>query len=267
MYSKQLDIESILKSVHKYIKQITVIIIICFLFSCLASTFITNKYSASLVVAPALHDLKAKDKQKEEDDSEITTDFDKFLYLLTSNNVAKELAKDTNVNKRIKPSMSLSSFILYGKLKNSNKVEAIQKYLNDNVSIIDIKDSGMKKIILKHANDEFAKQLLAKIYLQADALIKAKETEKNEKEIIFIQDSLQKDSLSGNREMFIQLLQHQLQIKSMLSVDLPYSADVVEEINVSSNPSSPSILLIVLLTTVLLSGMFSFLLIYTKENK
>lgn len=267
MYSKQLDIETIFQAIHKYSKQILLIILICFIFSCLASNFITKQYSAYMTVSPSLHDLKTKDKSTEDFRGDNTTDFDKFIYLLTSNNVARELVKNKKVSQEIKPTWSLSSLILYGKLKSSNPSEAIQKYIEKNIYIVDIKNSSMKQIILKHADSDFAKRLLNNLYKEADNLIKKKETLKNEKEIAFIKEQLKNGELSENRSAFRELLNHQLQIKSMLSVDLPYSADIVEEINVSSHPNSPSIFLIILTMTAMLGSIFSFLMIYMKENK
>jgi uncharacterized protein involved in exopolysaccharide biosynthesis len=269
MYSSQLDIHTAIKVFKKYNKQIIIIILSCFLMSALLSSFITKKYTASMVVSQALHDLKTKDKTEQDNiiRKDSANDFEKFLYLLTSNNVALELSKDSKINKNIKPKFSLNSLFLYGKFYTFNQTEAVQNYISKNLLINKVKDSGMQKISIKHSDADFSKYLLQEIYKQSDNLIKEKEREKNEKELSFLKESLQKDNLAENREIFLSLLKRQLQINAMLNVNLPYSADVVENINVSSNPDSPSIMLIILFSTIFLGGLFSALFVYLKENK
>jgi len=269
MYHKQLDLDTVIKTCKKNFKQIIIIWFSCFLLSCFIVSFIPKKYTAYMVVSPVSHDLKDKDKVEKEDlnRNNITKDFEKFVYLLDSSTVADKLAKDKRITKHISPSFSLLSLILYNKIKSNDEKETIRKYLHKNMDIISVRNSSMKQIILKHKNDKFAKYLLNKIYKTADEAIKNKEKIKNSKEISFINESLKNNSISENRENFIKLLQHQLQIQTMLNVDLPYSADIVEESNVSSTPNSPSIPLLITISTILLGGFFSCLFIYIKENK
>jgi len=266
MHHRQPDLDYIFNMANKYKKQILIIFFICFLFSCLVSHFVTQKYVAHMVVSPAVHDIKLKDKQAE-DGSVITSDFDKFLYLLSSNQVAQKLSADKTISKKISPSFSPMSILLYGKLYSGSEAEAIQGNINKNLDIEDIKDTGMKRISFRHKNQNFAKYLLNKAYKQSDQLIKDKELEKNQKQVEFLRNSLAIETLSENRQTFSSILAHQLQIQSMLKVDLPYSADIVEDITVSSRPVSPSIIMIVFSITILLGGLLSALFIYKEEAK
>lgn len=269
MYNNFLDADAILAGLKSYKKQIIVIFMICFMLSCLASSFITKKHTAFMVVSPALHDLKEKDKSKKENESfeHGKDDFDKFLYLLTSRDVAKKLNSDKEISAKLKAKFSLSSILLYGRIYSKNDIETIQDYIQKNLNIENIKDTNMKRITLKHSSPAFAKYLLGSLYKQADDIIKNNEKNKNEKEIAFIKRQLEESNTSKNSEVFLDLLQHQLQIKAMLGVNLPYSADTVEEINVSSIPNSPSIPLIVLFMTLMAGSFWSLLFIYIKENK
>ncbi|MCT4574852.1 MAG: hypothetical protein N4A43_01195 [Alphaproteobacteria bacterium] len=269
MYNNSLDANAILAGIKSYKKQVIIIFIICFCLSCLASSFITKKHTAFMVVSPAVHDLKEKDKSEKEDSSikQGESDFNKFLYLLTSKDVAKKLNSDKEISSKLKAKFSLSSLLLYGRIYSKNDIETTQNYIQNNLNIENIKNTNMKRVTLKHSNPKFAKYLLKSLYKQADDIIKNREKNKNGKEIAFIKKQLKTSNTSKNSEVFLDLLQHQLQIEAMLGVDLPYSADTVENISVSSIPNSPSIPLIVLFITLMSGSFWSLLFIYIKENK
>ena len=120
--------------------------------------------------------------------------------------------------------------------------EKLAKRLTDELDIMEIPLTGMRRIAFRHKDPEFAAQFLRWLHEEADGLIREEAQERTTRQIQYIEEKLATVFVAEHRMSLTQLLSDQEKQMMMIQVDLPYAARIIEPPIVSDRPTSPKVI-------------------------
>jgi hypothetical protein len=193
------------------------------------------------------------------DQEGVSTDFYRFTYTITAPSVAAILLKDQTV---------LSGIAKDKRWKGQGKdwsAEELAEYLEKNLRVEHLGTSPLRRISYTHPDTIFAADLLRKIHLVSDQLIRRDRRRQSENRIQYLQDSLHKTINPDHRKGIANLLMQQEHIRMLANLDEPYAAIMVEPPSTKPGPVWPNKSLL-LSTFALIGAMLGYLFYSVRIN-
>lgn len=247
--------------------------IVFFLMTLLWLRISTPLYTAEMVVGPTARSgvagrgirLPQQMQQNERirpvpaelSDKETLSDYARFLELLHAPITAEALLK--NADLKLSDHLNAKRGGLRRMLRSLAGYETpsewdasdLAAYLNKRVTVEAVGYSPMRLVRFRHKDRDFAVNLLDALYASADASLRTQARIRTEAEIAYLQDALQRVTLSDQRNALADMLESQEQTRMMIGVDLPFAADRIETAHASVAPDYPSAEMALVLSLVL----------------
>ena len=199
-----------------------------------------------------------------------TTDFIYFEQLVTSHEVAKELAKNPiimrtifasewdNKNKKWQaPSGVINSTkrfinkIIGYKNWTAPNATRLTQWLEHNLVIMPVGATPLREIRLNYHDPRFATALLKKLYDTTDNIIRQNTRTNTDAKIDYLRDRILQTPNPLHRSALTNILMEQEQIRIMVALNLPFAAQIIKQPTMSSNPVFPSPALLIPLMVII----------------
>ena len=211
------------------------VILACFMAAIFLTT-VTPRYKAVMIVAPAdgyalgdyastvqYDQFAALPFWRPKDQEGASTDFYRFMHTFRGPAAAAILMKDETVLSGIKK--------IHEKPISSGA--ALAQYLNKYVRIDPLGATPLRRISYYHSDAEFAANLLRKLHLVSDQMIRRDRRRQSQSRVEYLEKALQRTNNPDHRKGITNLLMQQEHVQMLANLDEPYAAIVVE-------PASPS---------------------------
>lgn len=208
--------------------------------------FVTPKYKAVMIIAPAdgyalgdyastvEHDqIAALPFWRPKSSEGASPDFYRFVHTLRGPSAAKILLNDEGVITRINQSEGT----------DIKTPEELAVYLSKAVRVDPMGATPLRKITYYHPNQEFAAAMLRKLHLVADQMIRRDRRQQSQSRIEYLQNMLQKTINPDHRKGITNLLMQQEHIQMLANLNEAYAAIIVEPASASPKPTWPNPLL------------------------
>ncbi len=205
--------------------------------------FVTPKYKAVMIIAPAdgyalgdyastvEHDqIAALPFWRPKSSEGASPDFYRFVHTLRGPSASKILLQDEGVMTRINQSEN-------SEIKSP---EELAVYLAKSVRIDPMGATPLRKITYHHSNQEFAAAMLRKLHLVADQMIRRDRRQQSQSRIEYLQNMLKKTINPDHRKGITNLLMQQEHIQMLANLNEAYSAIIVEPASASPKPTWPN---------------------------
>ena len=242
----------------------------------------TSATGAAAMGARAPEETYISPSMAEHAANENLSDYARYQQLLTSYDAAMRLANDT-------PSLMQSLFQNEWDAKNNRwafplsprsllaelqaravggagwhapDAERLQSYLKTNLLVTPVAGSPMRRLTLRHADKGIAVNMLWGLHKAADSILREEASRRSDAIITYINTQLQSVTIAEHRAALTRLLAEQERTRLLISVDLPYAADLIEPPRAGSNPVWPNAMLF--LSFAVLAGFVtaSLLIVY-----
>jgi len=130
------------------------------------------------------------------------------------------------------------------------------KVLRDMLSVSEDRDTGMVTISIESRSPRAAQQWVAWLVEDINSTLKAREMEETRRNVAYLEQQLERTTVSGMRQVFFSLIEEQTKNLMLAELDAEYAFKVIDPPVVPEERSAPSRSLIVILA-VLLGGMLS----------
>ena len=221
---------------------------IAFIAACLYLIFATPLYRAEMIVAPADgyalgdyalsssvdHSISLPFWRPSEPEG-ISTDFYRFIYTVEEPSVAAILMKD----KKVVVGVREDSAKLRRVAAETWRPSMLSDYLRGRVKIEPVGATVLRRISYEHPNPEFAADMLRKLHLVADQMIRRDRRRHSQSRIDYLQQALAKTTHPDHRVGITRLLMQQEHIQMLANMDEPYAAIIVEPPSSSAKPVWP----------------------------
>ena len=209
-----------------------------FLGAIVFSALAVPHYRVSMLVAPATHGLDPKPKAAHGDlastAGEDSTDFFRFENIVRGGDVAAQLMTD-DVMRGV--AMDRPLRILSGSdLKTATE---LTDWMARNVRIEPVGTTPMRRLVIHHADAQWAMAFLTRLYTVTDTLIRNDVRVQADARVDYLQNTLGQARNPDHRRVLTDLLIEQEQIRMMLAMDEPFAAVVAERASASSRPVWP----------------------------
>lgn len=215
---------------------------------------VTPKFTGEMVIGPvsrhgvaargirlplqAANDEKIRDLPSELADDETLSDFARVMQLLTSPEIAAALLADKNLaieekllpHHGVKHALKTAIWWIAGqRVGNGNDATTLSHVLAHDLHIEPVGRSAMRRITLRHPDRAFAMRFLNALYHTADSHLRLQAQQRTAAETDYLRHALQSVTQNDQRRALGDLLAAQEQIRLLLSVDLPFAADQIEQ--------------------------------------
>lgn len=238
--------------------------IIGLLFAVFFFIIVTPRYTATMTMAPAERsggtDIKALFPENSSFAVKYlvdsigkgeSTDFMRFEHILLGQSVARKLmAEPQYVVNGIKRGKQL--LFLDGPTIGS--AEELSDYMKSNVKVEPVGNTPLRRMKYLHPDSEFAVNFLEMIYAAADDIIKSDIKQQAIKRDAFFRKALQTEENPEHREALTSLLMEQEHILTMLAMDEPFAAKIVEPASTGIKPDWPPYPIVI--AVFMFAGMF-----------
>lgn len=248
---------------------LTVCAISCFALAFLWLRVTPPAYEASLIVAPADPvglDVAARPRADMSaltglllPDRDDASEFDRFLELLTSADVAARLMEDEALTRRLlseswdgeanrwRPPAGISAWL--GRLGNRllgrpgwepPLAEDLARRIDQSLRAERVDATAMRRLVFRHTDPETARTALAALVDAADRLLREAADRRVEARIAYLGDQLSRTLLSEHRLALSNLLARQERRRMMVRSGMPYAAIPVGSIAAPRHPAAPN---------------------------
>lgn len=211
--------------------------------------------------------------------------YDKYNYILTSRKLAIVLQRKYGIMQKVfskewneqeekweQPQSlyyTIKSFVftildLPAWLPPDN--DRLVTYISKHMSVIVSDETNILYVYLNHSDPIFAEYLLGIIVNEADQIAREAAQKRSIKQISYLTDRLNTIQKAVHKENIIEQLVKEEMILMSVSIDLPYAAEILDEVSVNLKPASPKPLLL-LIITLLLATSISFFTVYYSYVK
>jgi uncharacterized protein involved in exopolysaccharide biosynthesis len=210
-------------------------------------------------------------------------DFNLYILGLQSRQVASELAKNVDIMHRLfdsqydavsgqwrRPLGIIATFSSAGKSALGIPVAEwrppgsgeLQKFLETSVKVVTDRKSNITSISVDHEDPQFAVELITDLHDKTDAVLRSQALARADQAIGYLERQLSRVQLAEHREALAAMLGEQEKARMLASSAAPYVAQPFGAAVVSSRPTSPQPV-IVLLVGVLGGAVFGLLAMLT----
>lgn len=210
-------------------------------------------------------------------------DFNLYILGLQSRQVASELAKNVEIMHRVfhsqydpvsgqwrRPVGVIAIFSSAGKSAlgipgaewRPPGSGELQKFLETNVKVVTDRKSNITNISVDYKDPQFAVELITDLHDETDAVLRRQALERADQAIGYLERQLSRVQLAEHREALAAMLSEQEKARMLASSTAPYAAQPFGAAVVSSRPTSPQPV-IVLLAGVLGGAVFGLLAMMT----
>ena len=204
-----------------------------------------------------------------------------YLALLTSQEVAAVLIKDPKIFRGVFHSelddsghwkgpgvMGAVTGLIKGIIgyppTHAPDASDLQRYLSKRVIYNQDIETDFVTINLKQNNRQFALYFLNRLNSAADGIVRAQAIQRSNSRIAFLEDRLNHMSEPELRSSLTDIVLNEEEARMTASVDPQYATDVIVGASTDDRPSSPSLLMLAVIATVVSAGIFA-LRIYWLE--
>jgi uncharacterized protein involved in exopolysaccharide biosynthesis len=236
----------------------------------------TYRYTATLIVTPA----KSEMTQLPGNISGLAAiaginvpgggganDFNLYMLGLQSRQVAAKLAENDDIMHRLfdsqydpvlgqwrRPSGLLASFSLAAKSAlgipgaewRPPGPADLQKFLETSVKVVTDRKSNITRISVDHEDPPFAAKLITELHDKTDAVLRRQALARADQSIDYLERQLSRVQLSEHREALAAMLGEQEKARMLASSAAPYAAQPFGTAVVSSKPTSPQPVIVLL---------------------
>ena len=154
----------------------------------------------------------------------ISTDFYRFIYTVQEPSVAAILMKD----KKVITGVREDSYRLRRQPSEQWKPSLLAEYFADKIKVEPLGATVLRRLTYTHPNPEFAADMLRKMHLVADQMIRRDRRRQSQSRIDYLQKALSKSTHPDHRVGITKLLMQQEHIQMLANMDEPYAAIIVE---------------------------------------
>lgn len=141
--------------------------------------------------------------------------------------------------------------------------EAYEEFLNENLSILEDKDTGLIRLSVSHYSPYLAQELVVKLVNSINQTIKQQDMDEAIKSIKYFESELENTKLADSRSMFYQLIEQQQQTLMLTKVRNDYVFKTIDSPVVAEKKYKPARALICILGT-LFGSMFASLIVLIR---
>lgn len=123
----------------------------------------------------------------------------------------------------------------------------LQGFISANLDISEDKKTAIADIKFDHRNPQFAIHFLQRLHQANDQIIRNRMLHRTSAYIRYLQQQLGRVTLAEHRMALAQILSEQEKLRMMASANVPYAAEPFGEITASAAPTSPNVLLVVII--------------------
>jgi uncharacterized protein involved in exopolysaccharide biosynthesis len=203
-------------------------------------------------------------------------DFNLYLVAMQSRQVAAELAKDQKIMQRLfasqydiptkkwrRRSDFVADFSLTSKLllrvpgadwRQPDGAD-LQKFIQENVKVSSDRKSNITNLSVDHEDPEFAARLITDLHEKTDAVLRRRALARADQAIEYLEKQLSHVQLAEHRQALAAILGEQEKSRMLASSAAPYAAQPFGAAVVSSRPTSPQP--IIVLVVGLVGGMIT----------
>jgi hypothetical protein len=179
----------------------------------------------------------------------ISTDFYRFVYTVQEPAVAAILMKDKKVVAGIREDNRTLRRLPVDKWTPA----LVSEYFVKKIKVEPLGATALRRLTYNHPNPEFAADLLRKVHLVADQMIRRDRRRQSQSRVDYLKEALGKTNHPDHRKGITDLLMQQEHVQMLANLDEAYAAIVVEPASSSARPVWPRRALI--LPLFLLMGM------------
>jgi len=210
-----------------------------------------------------VNEEKFRASPNETSDEETLSDFARVMQLLTSPEIAAELLanRELHVRENLFPAKGVThrakKFLwrLAGQQVNeSSDATALAALLTHKLHIDTVGRSAMRRVTLRHTDRAFAIALLNELYKATDRHLREQAASRTASETAYLRIALARVTQNDQRKSLTDLLAAQEQINLLLSVDLPFAADQIQQATAPASPDWPPVGVVLFLS--LCAGLF-----------
>lgn len=165
-----------------------------------------------------------------------SNDFVRFENILRGPSVAARLLADPNIAYGVS---AFRRFRFGPQAPAPHTAEELAAHLQAHVTITPVGTTALRRISYDHPDPAFARQLLARMYAAADALIKADIRSRTDNRTAWLENALETVDHPDHRRALTALLMEQEHIRMILSVDEPFAATLAEPPAAGPRPDWP----------------------------
>lgn len=161
------------------------------------------------------------------------SDFSRFLYLLTSEQVAQKLADDNDL---------MQAMVSSGEWRAWQKSDyaSIAKYLRRRIVVKNVSTTTMRQLYFRHRDRETGIRLLQAVYKAADNVLREAALNRAATTIRYINEQAASVSSAQNYSALQLQLMEQQREHLMLSVGLPFAAEALGPPSTTLKPDWPN---------------------------
>ncbi len=236
---------------------------------------VTPRYTAEMVLGPVTQTMpktngKTMQIKSEGEQDDAVSDYARAIQLLVSPEVAQNLLqnKKLDIKDRLLSKQGIGyrikSFVwrLAGQRYNAAQDSAaVAQALQHEVQIDAIGRSAMRRITFRHADRNFAIDVLNAVYKASDDHLRKNAAARAVTQSVYLKATLNHVTQSDQRKVLTKLLSEQERTRVLIAVDLPFAAEQVQEATAPSVADWPSVGL-VLCFAFLLGAFAGFSLLY-----
>lgn len=165
----------------------------------------------------------------------ISTDFYRFVYTVREPSVASILMKDKKVVAGIRADSRRLRKLPVEKWRPA----LLAEYFADRIKVEPLGATALRRLSYNHPNPEFAADLLRKVHLVADQMIRRDRRRQSQSRVDYLKNVLAKTNHPDHRKGITDLLMQQEHVQMLANLDEPYAAIVVEPASSSARPVWP----------------------------
>ncbi|NDW23199.1 Wzz/FepE/Etk N-terminal domain-containing protein [Alteromonas hispanica] len=142
------------------------------------------------------------------------------------------------------------------KTEEPSDFEVYDKFIEQHLSVLQEKDTGLVKVAVTHFSPFFARSTVKKIVEALNDRIRTNDVQDAENSITYLKDALDSTGLADMKNVFYQLIEKQVQTMMLAKIRHEYAFKVIDPAVIPEKEEGPKILLI---CTVM--GLLTFLLV------
>lgn len=235
------------------VRPVVVAVVIAIILALFWLAITPSAYNVSMVVAPTPHGSIISRSLRPIGAAEVMSpidlvqrgggdelsDFSRFLYLLTSEQVAQRLADDKDL---------MQAMVSSGEWRAWQKSDyaSIAKYLRRHIVVKNVSTTTMRQLYFRHRDRETGIRLLQAVYKAADNVLREAALSRAATTIKYINEQAASVSSAQNYSALQMQLMEQQREHLMLSVGLPFAAEALGPPSATANPDWPNAVLVLI---------------------
>ncbi|HSA83017.1 MAG TPA: Wzz/FepE/Etk N-terminal domain-containing protein [Geminicoccaceae bacterium] len=281
--AREITIPALVQTLWRGLWLVLAVIVLAVLVAALALKVRSPLYTATMIVAPAQTDLGAASQLASGLEQyanlaalaqtpvklEMVSDLDRYIQLFGSTTLAARLQAEHGLLQEVfadywdaereswRPPqgwLAAAKAAVLGFFGFPAWTEPdpgqLAEWLASQVDIYRLGGAALLRLVIEHADPEFAASVLDRAHRAADDLLREESLGRVGSQIAQVERELAAATTPTRREALEQMLVGQYQAQALLRADQPYAAQVVVPAKASVAPTSPSPLLILALAAV-----------------